>query len=81
MAEEKHAGIALSVDEASAMAESCLRINHLNTLVQRELAAGQHARARELSERARVRAWQLFNELLRLGAKKPERYREPDETS
>lgn len=81
MAGEKHPAIKLSVEQASAMAESCLRINHLNTLVQRELAAGQQDRARELSERARVRAWQLFNELTRLGAKKPEGYCEPDETS
>ena len=72
--------IIISVEQASAMAENCIRINHLNTLVQREIAAGRHERARELSERARVRAWTMFNDLVHLGARKPEGYREPDES-
>lgn len=79
MPEQKQDTVTLSVEQASAMAESCLRMNHLNTLVQRELTAGQKDRAKELSERARVRAWTMFNELIRLGAKKPEGYCEPDE--
>jgi hypothetical protein len=63
------------------MAESCLRMNHLNTLVQRELEAGHKERARDLTERARVRAWTMFNDLIRLGAKKPDEYCEPDESA
>ena len=73
--------ITISVEQASALAENCIRINHLNTLVQREIAAGHQERARDLSERARVRAWTMFNELVRLGAKKPEGYCEPDESA
>ena len=46
-------------ERLTAWAESCLRINHLNTLVQRELAGGAPQRAAELAERARVRAWKL----------------------
>ena len=63
--------------QASAWADICLRINHLNTLVQREIAAGSLDRASHLSERARVAAWTLFNELITAGASKPEGYREP----
>jgi hypothetical protein len=72
--------ITISVEQASAMAESCLRMNHLGTLVQREIEAGDKARALDLSERARVRAWTMFNDLLRLGAKKPDGYTLPDES-
>ena len=70
--------ITITVEQASAMAEECLRINHLGTLVQREIEAGHKARALDLSERARVRAWTMFNDLIGLGAKKPEGYCEPD---
>lgn len=60
-------------------AESCLHMNHLGTLVQRELQPiREHARAIDLSERARRRAWTLFNELLAHGAKKPDGYQEPN---
>ena len=69
----------VSQDELTRWAEACLRINHLNTLVQREIAAGALERARQLAERARVRAWNLFNDMVRAGARKPEGYREPDE--
>ena len=61
-------------------AESCLRINHLNTIVQREIRAARLHRAAELSERARRRAWDLFNEMVAAGASKPAKYTEPDET-
>ena len=71
--------IIISVEQASVMAENCIRMNHLNTLVQREIAARRQERATELSERARVRAWNMFNELVSLGAKKPDGYCEPDE--
>jgi hypothetical protein len=58
-------------------AESCLAINHLNTLVQREIHAANHVRAIDLSERARRRAWTLFNDMVAAGASKPEGYAEP----
>ena len=61
-------------------AESCLRINHLNTLVQREISDRRLHRAAELSERARRRAWDLFNEMVAAGASKPAKYTELDET-
>jgi hypothetical protein len=59
-------------------AESCLHMNHLGTLIQRELPATEkNARAIDLTERARKRAWELFTGLLECGAKKPEGYQEP----
>jgi hypothetical protein len=67
----------ISHETLTRWAESCLRINHLNTLVQRE--AGLTARADDLSERARRRAWDLFNEMIAVGATKPAGYIEPDE--
>jgi hypothetical protein len=66
----------ISHDTLTRWAESCLSINHLNTLVQRE--AGLTPRAEELSERARRRAWELFNEMVAAGASKPLGYAEPD---
>lgn len=66
-----------SDDQLTKWAESCLHANHLNTLVQREIAAGNLERARELSERARNRAWTLFNEMIAAGGRKPEGYAEP----
>jgi hypothetical protein len=73
--------ITISVEQASALAENCLRINHLNTLVQRDIKDGKHERATDLSERARTRAWTMFNELVALGAKKPEGYCEPEDAA
>ena len=58
-------------------AEICLRINHLNTLVQREIEGASPARAVELAERSRVTAWQLFNTLIAAGADKPAGFAEP----
>ncbi len=59
-------------------AESCIHMNHLGTLIQRELPANQkNSRVLDLAERARRRAYELFNELVEYGAKKPEGYREP----
>jgi hypothetical protein len=60
-------------------AENCIRINHLNTLVQREINDGRLHRAAELSERARRRAWDMFNEMVAAGASKPAKYTEPSE--
>jgi hypothetical protein len=70
-----------SDDQLTQWAESCLHANHLNTLVQREIAAGNLDRARELSERARNRARTLFNEMVAAGEKKPEGYAEPSKDS
>lgn len=66
--------------QLTAWAESCLHINHLNTLVQREIESKDYARAAELSERARKRAWALLNELFAAGAAKPQGYAEPGPT-
>ena len=56
-------------------ADSCLHMNHLDTLIQRELAPNsQNARAIDLAERARQRAWALFTELRETGAPMPEWY-------
>jgi len=49
------------------------------SLVQREISEGNTERAAVLSERARVWAWTLFNELIQNGAEKPEACCEPDE--
>jgi len=59
-------------------AESCLRINHLNTLIQREIAAQKLERASQLSHRAQQRAWKLLNEMFAAGASKPDGYCEPE---
>jgi hypothetical protein len=65
-------------EQLTRWAESCLRVNHLNTLVQREIKAGSAERAIDLAQRARRRAWDLFNEMLAAGASKPADYTEPD---
>jgi hypothetical protein len=68
---------AITSQQLTQWAESLLRINHLNTLVQREIAANSLARATDLSERARKRAWTILNEMFAAGAAKPEGYCEP----
>jgi hypothetical protein len=68
----------ISEDQLTRWAASCLRINHLNTLTQRELRDGRLDRASHLSERARKRSWKLFNEMVGSGARKPVNYCEPD---
>ena len=67
----------ISKQKLNEWAETCIRMNHLNTLVQREIDAKSFTRARELSERARTRAWALFNDLVTHGAEKPEGFAEP----
>jgi hypothetical protein len=67
-------------EQLTAWAESCIHINHLNTLIQREIAGGSLKRASELSGRAQRRAWKLFNELVAAGAAKPVGFTEPDDT-
>lgn len=69
--------IEVSREALGAWAESCLHMNHLGTLVQRELDSGDLNRARDLAERARRRAWDLLNELFAAGAEKPAGYAEP----
>jgi hypothetical protein len=64
-------------EQLTEWAHSCLRINHLNTLVQRELEDGRLDRARHLSERARRHAWKMLNEMFAAGASKPDGYCEP----
>jgi hypothetical protein len=70
--------VTISVEQMTAWAENSLRINHLETLVQRELEGSKYERAQDLSERARVRAWKMLNEMFAAGAKKPKDYCEPD---
>jgi hypothetical protein len=67
----------ISKEQLTRWADSCLHINHLNTLVQREIATHSLERAVDLSERARKRAWELLNEMFAAGAVKPEGYAEP----
>ena len=67
----------VTTDQLTLWADSLLRINHLNTLVQREIDAKSFVRAAELSERARKRAWTMLNEMFTSGARKPEGYCEP----
>ena len=47
-----------------------MRMNHLNTLVQRAIQEGSLERARALSERSRTAASSLFHQLIILGAEK-----------
>lgn len=68
--------VEISQDALTRWAESCVHMNHLGTLVQRELKEGDLARAQELAERARARAWSLLNELFAAGAAKPDGYAE-----
>ena len=71
----------ISEELLTRWALSCLHMNHPGTLVQREwLLSKEYARALDLSERARRRAWILFNELVSHGAKKPDGYQEPNRT-
>ncbi len=82
MSEPEKVMISISVEQASVWAESCLHMNHHQTLIQRELVGKKEDRAMDLSERSRMRAWRLFNELITAGARKPEGYcerNEPDE--
>jgi hypothetical protein len=69
-------GITISQAQRTKWAEPCLRINHPNTLVWRKVGYGNIDRAGDLSERARRRAWDLFNEMIEAGASKPPDYRE-----
>lgn len=65
-----------SDDQLTRWAESLIHVNHLGTLVQREIAAGHLERARDLAERGRNRAWTMLNEMFAAGAAKPEGYAE-----
>lgn len=67
----------ISSEQLTRWADSCPRINHLKTLVQREIAANAFVRASDRAERARSRAWEMLNEMFAAGAAKPEGYSEP----
>jgi len=67
----------ITVQQLTMWADAALRINHLNTLVQREIEAKDLVRAAELSERARRGAWELLNQLFAAGGVKPDGYAEP----
>jgi hypothetical protein len=69
----------ISEDQLTKWVAACLRINGLNAAVQWEIRDARLERARNLSERARVQAWNLFNEMVQSGARKPVDYCEPDE--
>ena len=70
--------VQISRETLTRWAETCLRMNHLGTLIEREMEGKDGCeRAIDLAERARKRAWNLFNELVEYGAKKPENYAEP----
>ena len=71
----------ITIEQLSHWADECHRINHLHTLLQRELDTGSLVRAGELSERARRRAWQMLNEMFEAGIPKPIGYCEPDPKS
>ncbi|WP_349745323.1 hypothetical protein [Roseateles cavernae] len=64
----------ITSEQLTRWADECLSINHLNTLVQREIQANSLARATDLSERARVRAWKMLSEMFEAGAEKPVGY-------
>ncbi len=67
--------VKIPIEVLTRWAESCLHMNHLGTLIQRELPnTREHARAIEFTERARGGAWSLLNELFDLGANKPDGY-------
>jgi len=53
-------------------------MNHHGTLIERALDAGDIDRARDLAERARKRAWRMFNEMVAAGASNPDGFTEPD---
>jgi len=62
--------IQISEELLTEWAMSCVHINHLGTLIQRELAQrGVHARAVDLAERAGRSAWALRNEFGQHGAR------------
>jgi len=73
----KYTTMCADADQLTIWAESLIHINHLNTLVKREIDAGHLDRAKQLSERARQRAWIMLNEMFAKGAAKPEGYCEP----
>jgi hypothetical protein len=70
--------IAFSKDQLIEWVESLISMNHLGTLVNREIAAGNLERASQLAERSRNGAWKMLNELFEYGVDKPEGYCEPE---
>jgi len=66
----------ITIEQLTIWADSLIHMNHLGTLVQREIAEGELERAAQLSERARRRAWIMLDEMFAAGAVKPEGYAE-----
>lgn len=69
--------VSVSIEQLTAWADNCIHLNHLGTLVRREIEGGDLERATDLAERARKRAGAMLNELFALGAIKPDGYAEP----
>lgn len=70
----------VSQELLTGWARSCLHMQHLGTLIRRELPPTEkNTRALDLADRIERRAWKLFNELLEHGAKKPDGYQEPEQ--
>lgn len=76
----------ISQEQLTRWAYECFRINHLHTLVLRECGdtmniterGRRRARAKDLTERARQRTRELFNELIAAGASQPPENGEPE---
>ncbi len=62
----------VSQELLTGWARSCLHIQHLGTLIRRELPPiAKNARALDLADRIERRAWTLFNELSNMVRKSP----------
>jgi hypothetical protein len=68
----------ISAEQLTRWADDCVRISHLNSLVQRHARDGSRKYAVILSERARRCASELLNELVAAGAS-PKQYDNPEE--
>ncbi len=63
-------------EELTPWTESCLHMNHLGSLTQRELPPGkQHVRAIDLAERVKRMAWKPLSRTGRTWRKKTRRLR------
>lgn len=74
--------ISIPIELLTEWSDICLTMNHQGTLAGRAVDVEErNARALNLIERARRRAWALHNDLLKHGARKPKGYAEPDMSS
>lgn len=63
-------GIQVSEEVLTEWSLSCAHMNHLGTLIQKELRCiGEHTSAIDLAERVGQRAWTLHQELRQYGAR------------